>query len=276
MGRACGMQVGPGAEAGVDKALRGQLVEGRPVGLFPVVLEVGAFVPEQAEGFEIALRGIRIGGLRALSVEVLDAQHDAPALRFRHEPRGERREHVARVHAPCGRRREASDHGVATGRFAWPGAEVLHVRLLALSSAFPPLSRGRRVAESAFFPESKTTNAAVGENGVICASGFGREADRRSCHSGILARRSVRRRGRHPAVRESFRKGRGFVQPAGIAHPLSVKPTASSCPPRAAPCPWCARCRRAPRASRAPPRGARLSGAPRQGGAALPSAGTSR
>ena len=111
MRRRSRVQVGARAEAGVHKAALAQLVVRGPVGLRAVVLEVWPFVPSQPQRFEVALHGIDVDGLRALGVEVLDAQHDAATLRLGHEPCRQRRKHVPRMHPPRRRRSEPPHHG---------------------------------------------------------------------------------------------------------------------------------------------------------------------
>ena len=110
MWRRARVQVGPRAEAGIHEPPRRERVEGRPIGLFAVVLEEGALVPGEPQPFEVALHCVDVLPLGALRVQVLDAQHHASALRLRHQPGDQRREHVARMHASRRRRREPPDH----------------------------------------------------------------------------------------------------------------------------------------------------------------------
>ena len=116
-----GVKVGPRAEARVHKAALAQLKarECLGIGFVAIMLEVRPLVPEEAQGLEITLDLIDVGGLRALAVEILDAQHHAAALGLRHEPCDERGVDVARVHAPGRRRREAADDGCRLCRAAF-------------------------------------------------------------------------------------------------------------------------------------------------------------
>ena len=119
VGRRGGVKVGPRAEARVQKPLGLKARECLGIGFVAIMLEVRPLVPEEAQGLEITLDLIDVGGLRALAVEILDAQHHAAALGLRHEPCDERGVDVARVHAPGRRRREAADDGCRLCRAAF-------------------------------------------------------------------------------------------------------------------------------------------------------------
>ena len=86
VGRRGGVKVGPRAEARVQKPLGLKARECLGIGFVAIMLEVRPLVPEEAQGLEITLDLIDVGGLRALAVEILDAQHHAAALGLRHEP----------------------------------------------------------------------------------------------------------------------------------------------------------------------------------------------
>ena len=107
------MQVCARAVAGVDKAPLLEQIEGGGVGLVPIVLKEGAAIPCQAKHLEVALHCVDILRLRALAVQILDAQNDIATLGLRDEPRRKRSVDVARMHAPRGRRSKTPDHLLA-------------------------------------------------------------------------------------------------------------------------------------------------------------------
>ena len=107
------MQICTRAVAGVDKAPLLERIEGSSVCLIPIVLEERAAIPCQAEHLEVLLHRIDVFGLRALTVQILDAQNDFTTLGLRDEPRRKRSVDVARMHAPRGRRGKTPDHLLA-------------------------------------------------------------------------------------------------------------------------------------------------------------------
>ena len=109
------MEVGARAEAGIDEPPIFKRLVGSAVGLLPPLLEIRTVIPRQAEELEISLDAVDVLAAGALTVEILDAQHDAPALGLGDEPRHQRGEDVAGMHASSGGRREPPHHGSAVG-----------------------------------------------------------------------------------------------------------------------------------------------------------------
>ena len=88
-------------------------IEGSSVSLVPIVLEERAAIPSQAEHLEVLLHRIDVFGLRALTVQILDAQNDFTTLGVRDEPCRKCGIDVPRMHAPRGRRSKTPDHLLA-------------------------------------------------------------------------------------------------------------------------------------------------------------------
>lgn len=107
------MQICARAVAGVDKAPLLERIEGSSVCLVPIVLEERAAIPCQAEHLEVPLHRIDVFGLRALAVQILDAQNDFATLGLRDEPCRKCGIDVPRMHAPRGRRSKTPDHFLA-------------------------------------------------------------------------------------------------------------------------------------------------------------------
>ena len=109
----CGMQICARAVAGVDKAPLLERIEGSSISLIPIVLEERAAIPCQAEHLEVLLHRIDVFGLRALTVQILDAQNDFATLGLRDEPCRKCGIDVPRMHSPRGRRSKTPDHLLA-------------------------------------------------------------------------------------------------------------------------------------------------------------------
>ena len=80
MGRRCGMQIGSRTEARIEQSFVLKRFECCVIRFIAVVLKIGTPIPFKSQQLEITLNGVDIFGLRALAVEVLDAQHHSPTL----------------------------------------------------------------------------------------------------------------------------------------------------------------------------------------------------
>ena len=116
MRRACGVELGTCAKAGVGEAGVLQLVQGVLVQVQAIVLVVGAFVPLKPQPGQVVNQLSSKFRTLAAIVQVLDAQYDAAALAAGRKPRAQATEHVAQVHAARGRRGKATHDGRGSGR----------------------------------------------------------------------------------------------------------------------------------------------------------------
>ena len=106
-----GVELGSRAEAWVGESGLAQPADRLLIYIRALALPVGAFVPREAEPFEVGHQAVRDRPVLCPGIEVLNAQDDAPAGTSCREPCHEAREHVAQVHPSGGRGREAADHG---------------------------------------------------------------------------------------------------------------------------------------------------------------------
>ena len=110
VGGAGSVQLGPGAKAGVDKALLlqlgiGLLIDGRALAL--VIGNVGpaggaALVPHKAQPFQVFFQQVRKLAGTALRVEIFNAEDDPAPLAFGAEPGQQAASQVAQMEPPAG------------------------------------------------------------------------------------------------------------------------------------------------------------------------------
>ena len=105
MGRAGRVQLGAGAKTRVHKAALFQLFVACGVDLRALTLVIGAvrptgaaaLVPDKAQPAQVFFQLVGISAGAALGVQILNAQHDAPALTFCAEPRQQAAGQIAKM-----------------------------------------------------------------------------------------------------------------------------------------------------------------------------------
>lgn len=112
MRRACGVELGSRAEAGVGEAVRVKLGGRLPVQVEAITLVDGAFVPIEPEPSEVVYNLLRAFGIAASRIEVFDAQDHTTVLGTHGKPGYQRREDITQMHAARGGGGEASDRRV--------------------------------------------------------------------------------------------------------------------------------------------------------------------
>ena len=118
VGGAGGVQLAAAAKAGIDEIHSLQLFKGGKVDIAALALVIGAvgaalaaaLVPVQAQPRQILLQRIGIHPGTALGVQILDAQHDAPAGAFGRQPRQQTARQIAQMHPPAGGRCKTTDN----------------------------------------------------------------------------------------------------------------------------------------------------------------------
>ena len=139
VGCAGGVQLGAGAEARVHQPLLLQLAVALGIDVPAFALVIGrvcaagaaALVPRKPQPRKVLLQQVGVDAGAALGVQVLDAQHDAPALTFCAEPRQQAAGQIAQMQPSAGAGRKAPGdravlgyrdlvlHGCASFRFYW-------------------------------------------------------------------------------------------------------------------------------------------------------------
>ena len=110
MGRAGRVQLGAGAKTRVHKAALFQLFVACGVDLRALTLVIGAvrptgaaaLVPRKAQPVQILFQQVSIDAWAALGIQILNAQHDTPALTFCAEPRQQAAGQIAKMQPPAG------------------------------------------------------------------------------------------------------------------------------------------------------------------------------
>ena len=128
MGCAGGMELGTGAEAGVNKALCFQFVIALGVDGGTLALVIGAvgaaaaaaLIPEKAQPFQILFQRIGVFPGAALGIQILNAQNDAPALMFGTEPGQQAAGQIAQMEPPAGAGGKAPGHSAHRPSFHSP------------------------------------------------------------------------------------------------------------------------------------------------------------
>ena len=128
VGCAGGMELGTGAETGVNKALCFQFVIALGVDGGALALVIGAvgaavaaaLVPDKAQPFQIFFQRIGVFPGAALGIQILNAQNDAPALTSGAEPGQQAAGQIAQMQPPAGARGKAPGHSAHRPSFHSP------------------------------------------------------------------------------------------------------------------------------------------------------------
>ena len=121
VGRAGGVELRPGAEAGIDQPLGLQALQGRLIQPGPAALLIGAagaaharsLVPVQAQPVDVPAHLLPVAGGTAGCVQVLDPQDHPAALLPGAEPGQQAAQDISQMDAAAGRGRESA-HGLHT------------------------------------------------------------------------------------------------------------------------------------------------------------------
>ena len=139
MGCAGGVQLGAGAKAGVHQSPLLQFAVALGIDLPALALVIGrvcaagaaALVPCKPQPCKILFQQVGVDAGAALGIQILDAQHDAPALTFCAEPCQQAARQIAQMQPSAGAGRKAPGdraaggyrdlvlHGCASFRFYW-------------------------------------------------------------------------------------------------------------------------------------------------------------
>ena len=128
VGCAGGMELGTGAETGVNKALCFQFVIALGVDGGALALVIGAvgaaaaaaLVPDKAQPAQVLFQCVGIFARAALGIQILNAQNDAPALTSGAEPGQQAAGQIAQMQPPAGAGGKAPGHSAHRPSFHSP------------------------------------------------------------------------------------------------------------------------------------------------------------
>ena len=128
VGCAGGMELGTGAETGVNKALCFQFVIALGVDGGALALVIGAvgaaaaaaLVPDKAQPAQVLFQCVGIFAGAALGIQILNAQNDAPALTSGAEPGQQAAGQIAQMQPPAGAGGKAPGHSAHRPSFHSP------------------------------------------------------------------------------------------------------------------------------------------------------------